>query len=86
MIKVIMLDLQNCFFDECLSTVPWCFLLSFITFSFCLQITYTKVRNLQIGIDNLVLKVSINLLHHKKSATCIITIIINPSTFLYIHS
>ena len=35
-----------------------------------------KVRNLQIGVNKLVRKVSINLLHHAKSATYVISIII----------
>ena len=40
---------------------------------------YRKVRNLQIGVNKLVGKVSINLLRHAKSAVCIISIIINAS-------
>ena len=39
---------------ERLSTVPPCFILSFITLSFHLQIAYRKVRNLRIGVDKLV--------------------------------
>ena len=35
-------------------------------FSFHLQITYRKVINLQIGVNKLVGKVLINLLHHTK--------------------
>ena len=34
--------------------------------TFHLQITYRKVRNLQIGVNKLVGKVSINLLHYAK--------------------
>ena len=34
--------------------------------SFCLQIAYEKVRNLRIGVDKLIGKVSINLLHLTK--------------------
>ena len=45
--------------------------------SFHLQITYRKVRNLQIGVDKLVGKVAINLLHHTKSATYLFSIIID---------
>ena len=37
--------------------------------SFRLQITYRKVRNLQIDVNKLVGKVLINLLRHAKSAT-----------------
>ena len=44
--------------------------------SFHLQIAYRKLRNLQIGVDKLVGKVLINLLHHTKSAPCIISIIL----------
>ena len=40
--------------------------------SFCLQFTYRKVRNLRIGVDKLVGKVSINLFRHVKSAACVI--------------
>ena len=35
--------------------------------SFCLQIAYNKMRNLQIGLDKLVGKVLINLSRHTKS-------------------
>ena len=48
-----MLDLQNCRSNERFSTVPWCFLLSFITYSNHLQ----KGEKLQIGVDKLVGKV-----------------------------
>ena len=44
--------------------------------SFHFQITYKKVRSLQIGVDKIVRKVSINLLPDPKSAACIISIII----------
>ena len=54
--------------------------------SFGLQITYRKVRNLQIGIDKFVGKVSINLLHHTKSAAYIISIIINTPVATYTHT
>ena len=47
--------------------------------SFHLQMAYRKVRNLQIGVDMLVRKVLINLLHRAKSATCIISIIKVPA-------
>ena len=53
---------------------------------FHLQITYRKVQNLQIGVDKLVGKVSMNLLHHAKSAACIISIIINMPAVAYAHS
>ena len=64
------------------STVPWCFLY-LLLLDFCLQIAYRKV-NLQIGVNKLVGKVSINLLHHVKSAACIINIIIDTSTVAYV--
>ena len=48
-----------------------------------LQITYKKVRNLEIGTDKFVEKVSINLLHH---AAWIISIIINTFAIIYAHS
>ena len=44
--------------------------------SFCLQITYRKVRDLHIAIKKLIGKVLINLLYHAKPATCIIRITI----------
>ena len=56
--------------------------------SFCLQIPYRKVRNLQTGVDKLVGKVSINLLCYAKSAACIISIIsiiINAPAVAYAH-
>ena len=57
-------------FIQCTMVLP------FILFvSFHLQITYRKVRNLRIGINKLVGKVFINLLHHAKSAICVISII-----------
>ena len=40
--------------------------------SFHLQTAYRKVRNLQIGVNKLVGKVLINLLHHTKLVACII--------------
>ena len=48
----------------------------------------TKVRNLQIGVDKLVGKVSINLLCHTKSADYIISIIIDAPAVAaaYAHS
>ena len=71
-------------FQECLFTAPWWFLLSFIV-SFCLQIR--KIRNLQIGIDKHVGKVSINLLYHSKYIShCVISIIINAPAVVYAHS
>ena len=45
-----------------------------------------KVRNLQISVDKLVGKVLINLLHHTKSAACIISIIIDVPTDAYAHT
>ena len=48
-----------------------------------LQITYSKMKNLQIGVYKLVGKVSINLLHHTKSAVCIISIIVNAPAVTY---
>ena len=68
--------------------IYWCFPYPLLL-SFHLQIAYRKVRNLQIGVDKLVGKVLINLLHHEKSvvlsmftskaleAACIISIIID---------
>ena len=53
---------------------------------FCPQITYRKVRNLQIDFDNLVGKASINLLHHTKSVACVISIIINTPAIAYAQS
>ena len=70
--KAITLDLQNCCSYKSLFNVPMCFLL----LSFRLQIAYRKVRNLEIGVDKLVGKVSINLLCHAKVSACIINIII----------
>ena len=43
------------------------------------------MRNLQIGVDKLVGKVSINLLHPTKSAACIINIIIIVPAVAYVH-
>ena len=66
-----MLDLQDCCSEKCLFTVPWCFLLFFIgwlSFSNHLQ----KGEKLPKGVNKLVGKVSINLLHHAKSTVCII--------------
>ena len=48
-----------------------------------LQITYKKVRNLRIGVNKLVGKVLINLLHHTKLAVYIINIIIDAPAFAY---
>ena len=45
-----------------------------------------KVRNLQISVDKRVGKVLINLLHHTKSAACIISIIFDLPTDAYAHS
>ena len=45
--------------------------------SFCLQITYKKVRNLQIVGDKLVEMMLINLVHHTVTAFIISTIIID---------
>ena len=57
-----MSDLQNCCSNKHLSIAPLCFLL----FSFHLQIAYRKV---QIGVDKLVGKVSIDLSCHAKFIT-----------------
>ena len=51
--------------------------------SFHLQIAYRKVRNLQICVDKLVGKASINLLSHTKSAA---GIIIDAPAVAYAHS
>ena len=54
--------------------------------SFCLQITYRKVRNLQIDIDKLVGRLLIKLiLHLAKLAACIISIIIDAPAVTYAH-
>ena len=50
--------------------------------SFCLQIAYNKMRNLQIGLDKLVGKVLINLLRHTKSVAWV-SIIINVPAVAY---
>ena len=52
---------------------------------FCLQITYRKVRNLQIGVDKLVGKVSINLLCHIKSTACMISLIFDVPAIAYAY-
>ena len=57
-----------------------------LLFSFRLQITYKKVKNLQIGADKCVGKVSINLLHLVKSVSCIIHTITDAASVTYIHS
>ena len=44
------------------------------------------MRNLKISVDKLVGKVSINLLHHAKSAACVISIIIDVPAVAYAHS
>ena len=50
--------------------------------SFCLQITYRKVRNLQIGVNKLVGKVSINLLHHTKFImSCKVSLLCNQHNY-----
>ena len=55
------LDLQSFCSNELLSTVLWCFLLSFITYkAFVLK----SLANLQISVDKLVGKLLINLLNH----------------------
>ena len=68
--KVIMSDSQNCCSDEHLSTAPW-YSFYLLLLSFHLQMACRMVRNLQIVVYKLVGK-SINLLHHTKSAACII--------------
>ena len=75
-IKVIASDLRNCCSEK---VYPLHHGASFILLlvSFHHQITYRKVRNLQIGVNKLVGKVSINLLHHAQSATCVISIFID---------
>ena len=50
--------------------------------SFHLQIAYIKVRNLQIGVDKLVWMDSINLFWHAKSATYVISIIMDIRNLL----
>ena len=45
------------------------------------QITYSKVRNLQIGVEMLVGKVSTNLFHHSKPASCTIIIVAPTDAF-----
>ena len=47
--------------------------------SFHFQIAYKNVRNMQVGVDKLVGKVLINLLHHAKSVTCVISTIIDAA-------
>ena len=54
--------------------------------SFHLHITYRKVKNLHISVDKLVGKVLLNLLHHTKSAGCVINMIIDASAVAYAHS
>ena len=44
------------------------------------------MRNLQIGVHKPIRKASINLLHHAKSAACVIGIIIDARAFAYVHS
>ena len=67
------LDLQSFCSNKHLSTVLWCFLLSFITYkAFVLK----SLANLQISVDKLVGKLLINLLNHTKSVICVISIII----------
>ena len=68
--------LRNRYSEERLSTAPRCSFYPLLV-NFHLQIAYRKVRNLQIGVDNLVGKVSINLLCHAKLTVCIISIIIS---------
>ena len=62
------------------STMVFPFMLHYLAFIF----PFRKVRNLQIGVENLIGKVSINtshkVSHHAKSAS-IISIIINVSGF-----
>ena len=65
---VITSELQNCCSEECLSTVPRYFLLSFISYF----IFKSQVRNLQMSVDKLVGMVSVNLLHHVKLVACVI--------------
>ena len=78
-IKAIISDLWNCYSKESLSAAPWCFLLS----NFHFQIAYRNMRNLQIGVNKLVVNVSINFLHHVefimswKVSNCVISIIID---------
>ena len=54
-----------------------------ILVSFHIQITYRKVRNLQIGVNKLVGKVPIKLLRLSKSAICIISIIFDAPAIAY---
>ena len=57
-----------------------------LSLSLHLHVACRKVRNLQIDVDKLVGKVSINLLHHAKSFTCVISIIIVVPTASYAYS
>ena len=89
--KVITSDLQNLcskkMYIHCTIVLPFYPLLVI----FCLQIAGRKVRNLLIGVHKLVIKVSINLLHHTKFITspkvsrCVITII-NELAVAYAHN
>ena len=62
--KVIMLDLQNCCSKERLYPLRHGASFYPLLVSFHIQVTYIKVRILQIGVNKLVEKVWINLLHH----------------------
>ena len=54
--------------------------------SFCLQITYRKMRNLQIHVNKLVGKVSINLLYHAKIiASCKVSNLCDQQNCLCIY-
>ena len=70
-------DHIDCCSSKHLPTATQCFL---FLLSFLLQITYRKVRNFQIGGGKLVRKAS---LHHTKSTTCIISIIVNALAVVY---
>ena len=58
----------------------------YLLLTFHLQIIYRKVRNLQNDVDKLVGKVVLKLLHHAKSAACIISIIIDVPAVAHVHS
>ena len=86
--KVITSYLWNYCSNEHLSTAPWCFLLSFITHVVFVFISLTKRwETCKLVLISLIVgKMLINLLRHAKSATCIISIIIDAPAVVYVHS
>ena len=52
------------------------FILYYLAFILKLLTDYRKMRNLQINVNKLVGKVSINLLHHTKSDACVTTVVL----------